>query len=240
MILLPNRHLERFARREDGAWTNLRGEDGSMALWEEDGHYLLRQKKQQRTYEYDFSGKLVSIRDRNGNRIVLKYMGAVLTQMDFPSGQTITFQYEAGKLSGMTDILGRRVQYRYQGELLTAVTYPNGGTVTYEYTPEGYLAGITDQNGNPYVRNEYARDGRVTRQFLCGDTEYVILYDDNNRTNTFLNMSNGDRLEYHYNSSRLVEKTVYSDGSTEEVRYDRRENKEWEKDRRGSEPYQAF
>jgi len=240
VILLPNRHLERFARGEDGAWTNLRGEDGSMALWEEDGHYLLRQKKQQRTYEYDFSGKLVSIRDRNGNRIVLKYMGAVLTQMDFPSGQTITFQYEDGKLSGMTDILGRRVQYRYQGELLTEVTYPNGGTVTYEYTPEGYLAGITDQNGNPYVRNEYARDGRVTRQFLCGDTEYVILYDDNNRTNTFLNMSNGDRLEYHYNSSRLVEKTVYSDGSTEEVRYDRRENKEWEKDRRGSELTRRF
>ena len=240
VILLPNRHLERFVRRQDGTWENLRGSDGSVTLREKDRQYLLHCRKEEKTYHYDFDGKLVSIEDRNGNQIRLKYMGAVLVEMDFPSGQMLSFAYEDGKLSSMTDIIGRQVQYRYEGELLTEVTYPNGGTITYAYTPEGYLCGITDQNGNPYVRNEYTRDGRVTRQFLNGDTEYVILYDDNNRVNTFLNMTNNDRLEFHYNSSRLVVKTVYSDGSSEEARYDERENKAWEKDRRGYELTRRF
>ncbi len=240
VILMPNRHLERFARREDGAWENLRGEDDSVTLREEDGCYLMCRRKEQKTYRYDRGGKLVSIRDRNGNTILLKYMGSALMQMDFPSGQCVTFRYEEGKLAGMTDILGRSVQYRYEGELLTQVTYPNGGTISYTYTPEGYLEGITDQNGNPYVRNEYAADGRVTRQFLWGDAEYVILYDDNNRTNTFLNLSNGERLEYHYDSRRLVVKTVYTDGSSREARYDTRENREWEKDRLGNELFRRF
>ncbi|MCH5343811.1 MAG: hypothetical protein J1E64_07210, partial [Acetatifactor sp.] len=239
-ILLPNRHLERFARNEDGLWENLRGKDGSVTLKDKNRGYELYQKIEEKTYRYDSDGKLTGIVDRNGNVIILKYVGAVLVEMDFPSGQVISFHYENNKLTYLEDIIGRRVRYRYKGELLTEVTYPNGGTIIYSYTAEGYLESITDQNGNRYVRNEYAQDGRVTRQFLGENTEMVILYDDNNRINTFLNLENNDRVEYHYNKDKLIVKTVYADGSNEEIRYDERENKIWEKDRRGNERTRLF
>lgn len=239
-ILLPDRHLERFRRVESGVWENLRGGDGSVTLTEKDREYLMYRKKEEKLYRYDFAGKLTAIEDRNKNAIHLKYMGASLVEMDFPSGQTISFRYEDNKLSCITDIIGREIRYQYEGELLTEVTYPNGGTMVYTYTPEGYIESVTDQNGNRFVRNEYSGDGRVTRQFVNENTEYVILYDDSNRVNTFLNMENNDRLEYHYNKDKLLVKTVYSDGSSEEIRYDERENKAWEKDRRGNELTRLF
>ena len=52
---------------------------------------------------------------------------------------------------------------------------------------------ITDQNDNLYAYNEYAGDGRVARQF-CG-AMWSMSY--SNRTNTFLDLSNGERLEHH-------------------------------------------
>ncbi|MGN0161105.1 MAG: contractile injection system protein, VgrG/Pvc8 family, partial [Lachnospiraceae bacterium] len=240
VILLPNRHLERFERQQDGSFRNMRGGDESVTLMEKNNEYAFYQVREGKTYWYDFSGKLVRMEDRNRNVIQLKYMGSILTEMDFPSGQVLTFHYENNKLSCITDILGRTVRYEYEGELLTGVTYPNGGTITYEYTGEGYLTDITDQNGNRYVHNEYAPDGRVTRQIVNGEAEYVILYDDNNRKNTFLNLTNNDRIEFYYNQDKLVVKTVYSDGSSEEVHYDEKENKAWEKDRRGNELHRVF
>ena len=46
-------------------------------------------------------------------------------------------------------------------------------------------------------------------------------------------MSTQNRTEYHYNPDKLIVKTVYADGSSEEAKYDGRQNKIWESDRRG-------
>ena len=85
------------------------------------------------------------------------------------------------------------------------------------------------------MRNEYDLTGRVTRQFLATGEEFVVLYDDANRTNTFQTVGKGDQMAFHYNRDNLVEKQVYPDGTTEEKRYDANQNIIWQKDRNGGE-----
>src|SRR5699024_8660432 len=148
--------------------------------------YSLTAIKEKKVYRYDVKGRLVSIADFNGNRIWLRYVGDTLTQMEFPSGQSLSFTYNANKIASIRDTLGRTVRYTYDQELLTCVEYNNGGQIHYVYTPEGYLAQITDQNGHTYLKDEYDSLGRVTRQMLSNGQEYVLFYDDANRCNTFL------------------------------------------------------
>ena len=83
-------------------------------------------------------------------------------------------------------------------------------------------------------------DGRVTRQTLSNGQEYIILYDDALRVNTFLTPSNGSRREYHYNKDELLIKTVFTDGSTEVLGYDQYRNKNYVKDRMGGELHSQF
>ncbi len=239
-VMMPDRHMEEFLRREDGSCVNLRGGDGSCTLTlREDGSELC-EKKEGRRYCYDADGRLLYIADRNNNCIRFRYSGKMLTKVEFPGGQVLKFWYEGDRLSSITDVIDRKVSYEYEDGLLTKVTYPNKGTICYTYTPEGYIESITDQNGNQYVRNEYSPDGRVTRQFLCGDSEYVMLYDDSRRVNTFLDVSSQSRTQYYYNRDKLVVKTVYPDGSCEESGYDTRQNRIWESNRRGGQTRRLF
>ena len=52
-----------------------------------------------------------SIADFNGNRIWLRYVGDTLTQMEFPSGQSLSFTYNANKIASIRDTLGRTLRY---------------------------------------------------------------------------------------------------------------------------------
>ena len=144
------------------------------------------------------------------------------------------------KISEIKDVIGRTIRYRYENELLTEVEYPNQGIIRYRYTQEGYLREITDQNGQTYVHNEYDADGRVTRQLLSNGQEYIVLYDDANRVNTFLTPSSGQRIEYHYNREKLLTKTVYADGTYEERGYDEHQNCNYYKDRMGNALHRSF
>ena len=118
--------------------------------------------------------------------------------------------------------------------------YPNQGSSATRYTQEGYLREITDQNGQTYVHNEYDADGRVRRQLLSNGQEYIVLYDDANRVNTFLTPSSGQRIEYHYNREKLLTKTVYADGTYEERGYDEHQNCNYYKDRMGNALHRSF
>ena len=56
---------------------------------------------------------------------------------------------------------------------------------------------------------------------LCVHLEYIILYDDDNRTNTYLAPLSGKEIKYVYNRLYLMTKTIYQDGSYEESKYDK-------------------
>ena len=237
--ILPDMHIERFTKK-DNEWENDHNGDRSVWLKENRDGYCLTVMEERKQYHYNHEGQLMHITDRNGSSIWLRYAGKTLLEMAFPSGQSLKFRYTDDKVSEVEDTIGRKTCYRYEGDLLTEVEYPNHGTVHYTYTPEGYLEQVTDQNGHTYVHNYYDMDGRVTRQTLSNGQEYIILYDDALRINTFLTPSNGSRREYHYNKDELLIKTVFTDGSTEDLGYDQYRNKNYVKDRMGGELYSRF
>jgi RHS repeat-associated protein len=238
-IMMPDMHIERFVR-QDGRWTSRRGGDRSLLLEQSEAGFTLKLIKEGKTYRYDPQGRLTAIMDRNGNCTWLRYVNHTLTRMEFTSGQVLHFTYAAGKLTGIQDAIGRAVLYRYDRDLLTEVEYPNGGVIHYRYTAEGYIADITDQNGHHYLHDEYDSEGRVTRQLLSSGQEYILLYDDGSRRNTFLDPLTGRRTIYHYNQDKLTTKIEYSDGSYEAFAYDERENKTYIRDRRGHELHRVY
>ena len=239
VIILPDMHLEYFTRKEEG-WINNREADEAFRLEEDREGYCLHIQKERKRYFYNRAGKLIRIADRNGNTTFLRYAQKTLVEVTFQGGQCLKFSYEDGKVSSITDVIGRKVQYHYDGELLTEVEYPNMGVIAYSYTPEGYIRTITDQNGHVYVQNEYDLQGRVTRQILANGQEYIMLYDESRRINTFLTPASGKKIEYHYNQDRLLIRTVYTDGTVEERDYDHHQNLNYLKDRRGGELYRSF
>ena len=239
IVLMPNMHLEKF-KREEHRWVNERAGDASYTLKEAENGYLLHCMKEKYTYYYNQDGNLEKITDSNSNTTRLTYEGQSLKSLQLASGQVLAFEYDHDKICKITDTIGRTLCYTYEGDYLKTVTYPNGGIITYEYTTEGYIASITDQNGHTYVRNTYDRKGRVIKQNLANGEEYTILYDDANRTNTYFTASNQAKVAYVYNRENLVVKTIYSDDTYEETRYDQWENKVYEKDRKGNEIFRKY
>ncbi len=238
-IMMPDMHIEKFVS-ENGHWISCRGGDKSLSLKQSETGFTLKLIKEGKTYSYDTQGRLTAITDRNGNCIWLRYVNNTLTRMEFTSGQVLNFTYAAGKLASIQDAIGRTVSYRYDQDFLTEVEYPNGGVIHYNYTAEGYIADITDQNGHHYLHDEYDNEGRVTRQLLSSGQEYILLYDDSNRCNTFLDPLTGYRTIYHYNQDKLTTKIEYNDGSYEAFAYDERENKTYIRDRRGHELHRLY
>ena len=238
-IMMPDMHIEKFVC-EDGQWTNCRGGDKSLQLYQSETGFTLKLIKEGKTYSYDTQGRMTAITDRNGNCTWLRYVNNTLTRMEFASGQVLSFTYAAGKLASIQDVIGRTVSYRYDQDFLTEVEYPNGGVIHYNYTAEGYIADITDQNGHHYLHDEYDGEGRVTRQMLSSGQEYILLYDNSNRCNTFLDPLTGYRTIYHYNQDKLTTKIEYNDGSYEAFAYDERENKTYIRDRRGHELHRTY
>lgn len=232
-VLKEDLHLEHFVL-ENGIWVNQRGGDDSYRFAQNDLGYQLYETQTGKTFSYGLDGQLLSITDRCGNTAIVSYCGGTMQRLTLASGQYLDFEYEDGKLSAVQDILGRKVTYHYNGELLTSVTYPNGGTVQYQYTKEGYICGIIDPNGQHYVQNSFDEKGRVVHQFLATGEEHIILYDDSRRQNTILAPMSGNNLVYHYDKDNLVTKIEYLDGSSEEFKYDDRQNKIWEKARNGA------
>lgn len=232
-VLKEDLHLEHFVL-ENGIWVNQRGGDDSYRFAQNDLGYQLYETQTGKTFSYGLDGQLLSITDRCGNTAIVSYCGGTMQRLTLASGQYLDFEYEDGKLSAVQDILGRKVTYHYNGELLTSVTYPNGGTVQYQYTKEGYICGIIDPNGQHYVQNSFDEKGRVVHQFLATGEEHIILYDDTRRQNTILAPMSGNNLVYHYDKDNLVTKIEYLDGSSEEFKYDDRQNKIWEKARNGA------
>lgn len=233
-ILLPDLHIETF-EQQDGIYQNRRGGDRSLVLTEEKHGYRLQFIREKKTWDYNEFGRLTAITDKNGNRVKIEYTGSFISQVTLASGQTLQFTYENDKLIQIRDMLGRNIRYRYQGELLTEVTYPNDGTVTYEYTDQGFIAAITDQNNHRYVSNQYDGQGRVIRQTLANGAETLFFYQEQDRMTTVTQPHNEERTCYYYNRRHLVETIRYADETTEETKYDDKENILWQKDRRGHE-----
>ncbi|WP_346687868.1 RHS repeat-associated core domain-containing protein [Megamonas hypermegale] len=238
-ILREDHKKEEFIK-EDGRWENKRGKDRALILTEKEGSYLLKDIQQKITYIYNSFGNLIVIEDRNGNRKYLEYQGNFITSVKLANGKKISFNYDHNKLIQIKDFMGRRIKYEYEGEFLKKVTYANDGIITYNYTKDGLIESIKDQRSHVYLKNTYDEHKRVIHQEMEKNGEFIFFYDDRSRQTVLTVGHNNKIFRYHYNRNKLVEKITHNDGSTEEKKYDEKENVIWKKDRNNNEYFYKY
>ncbi len=138
---------------------------------------------------YDTSGKLQSVRDRNGRTTTLAYNGAgQLTSVTAPSGRSLTFAYDtASRVASVTAPDGAVTGYGYNSAgMLSSITRPDGAVRQYVYEDSRFptaLTGIVDENGNRYATYAYDDQGRAISSTLAGGANaYQFQYGDNYQT----------------------------------------------------------
>ncbi|WP_328516771.1 RHS repeat domain-containing protein [Ralstonia pseudosolanacearum] len=138
---------------------------------------------------YDTSGKLQSVRDRNGRTTTLAYNGAgQLTSVTAPSGRSLTFAYDtASRVASVTAPDGAVTGYGYNSAgMLSSITRPDGAVRQYLYEDSRFptaLTGVVDENGNRYATYAYDAQGRAVSSTLAGGTDtYQFQYGDNYQT----------------------------------------------------------
>lgn len=107
------------------------------------------------SYNFDSSGKLQNISDKNGNKIKLTYTSGKLTKVEEDSGvagagggsQTIylNISYNGNLISNITDSMGRKITYSYTNYKLMNVTDAMGNLTQYTYNNYNRLESVTNR-----------------------------------------------------------------------------------------------
>jgi RHS repeat-associated protein len=122
-----------------------------------------------KTYGYDATGRLTTIRDATNRETVIGYAGPdrLPTSVTDPLGKVTKYDYNdggdiasitdplgnkvsvfldgAGRAAATTDALGRSTKYTYDaGDRLTKVVDASGQTTLFEHDPNGNLTKVTD------------------------------------------------------------------------------------------------
>jgi YD repeat-containing protein len=122
-------------------------------------------------------GRLLAIKDRNGNAITFNYTDETVIVTD-PWGRETTVVYKEGRIVTIEDCAGRTVTYAYDdANQLQTVTLANDGTKEYDWTDGGRLAAVTAPGKEtPFLENDYDDEARVVRQ-RHGTGEVTISYE---------------------------------------------------------------
>ncbi len=138
---------------------------------------------------YDTSGKLQSVRERNGRTTTLSYNAAnQLTTVTAPSGRSLGFAYDSqNRVASVTAPDGAVTSYGYNSAgMLSSITRPDGTTRQYVYEDSRFptaLTGIVDENGSRYATYAYDDQGRAISSTLAsGADAYQFQYGDNYQT----------------------------------------------------------
>ncbi len=155
--------------------------------------------------QYDSSGKLVSIKDINGNIQTLSYNGAngLLERVDSDAGDYLSFAYDTENRIASVSYGGgssRTWSYRYDANgNLEYVDNPDGTTRQYHYEDANFpnvLTGITDERGVRYATYAYDAQGRTILSTHAGNAQRIdITYNDADDTRTVTN-SLGEKSTY--------------------------------------------
>lgn len=179
-IQFEDGHLEYYTKSGDGYTTAeglvrklVKGQDGSFTLT----------KDKRDIYHFDPDGKLVTIKDLNGNTITLSYTDGLLSKIQSLSGYLDLTYNTDGSLKNIKDGGGRTVSYTYSNGELTGFTDVNGNKTTYSYDTKERLAKAVSPEGVPLLAVTYNDNDRVLTKTLQGGT-YQYSYDDDKRTIT--------------------------------------------------------
>jgi YD repeat-containing protein len=224
-------------RSPNGIYSTLshEGEDDSsrMLLKERFGTLLLFEKPSKinhnvKNNNHDgFSshtqGRLLSIKDRNGNTIEFKYTNNAICVID-SLGREITMTLDnKDRIIKLQDHANRIWYYNYnQDECLVEIVqpttreFPEAPRIKYAYDTQNRLKSITDPNGQTFLENYYDEEGRVSKQ-NHGDEYFEFKYDKIGNTendfpiyNTIVKLKNESNIILTHNEQGLlIERTSF-------------------------------
>ncbi|MFR1351660.1 MAG: DUF6531 domain-containing protein [[Clostridium] symbiosum] len=227
-------HTESFLLTEEG-YVNKKGGSRAYHLEAEEGEgFLLLESQGRKVYHYGLQGQLLSVTDRIGNRMEIRYNGILAEKIITFSGHEIGIAYEDGRVAELRDETGRLVQYKYRECCMTDVRHVDKGITTYAYDRNANITRVVDPKGNSYITNEYDSEGRVTVQRYPDGSRSTVEYRPHKRE-SLVCIEAFDRTErYCYNEDGLITHSYFDDGTCIEYGYDQWQNRIYEKDRLGN------
>lgn len=175
-------------------------------------------------FGFDNAGRLVSVRDRNGQGTDLGYDVNGLLSSVSGSGRALTVSWngEGSRITAIAGSDGRRVEYTYDtGGNLSSFLNAAGKKTTYAYDASGRLISIQDPNGNYPVRLTYSPvSGRVEKQYDARGGLTAFEWDSATTTATVTDPM-GNKSVDKYANGYLVEQV---DGAGRSTRYSWNEN----------------
>ena len=149
-------------------WTLSNPEPTIFQLIESGTGYALMDPSRDLICVFDQTGRLMTLKNRNGKTLTLTYMGDRVSEVTDGLGRSLSFLYTAGKLTEVQDQTGRSLALSYTGDDLTGFTDAMGNTTGYSYTAAGGLSGLltaaTMPRGNRPYTQTYDSRGRVQTQ----------------------------------------------------------------------------
>jgi RHS repeat-associated protein len=171
------------------------GSSGAFAPLEGDFHGSVVQNgvngftltmKDGSVHQFDSTGKLISLADRNNNQTTLAYNGSgKLVSVTDPFARVLSFTTNLnGQVVSISDTIGTIASYTYgANNTLVSVTYADNSGFQFSYDGSSRLTAVTDALGNVVESHAYDGQGRaITSEKQGGVEHYSLNYVGNNET----------------------------------------------------------
>ncbi len=192
--------------------------DESFTLWFKNGE----------VYDFNSSGVLTNIVDKNGNTLTFSYTDGNLESIVDDSGLFLNFEYnDDNKISSVTDPLGRTIEYRYDSNFnLINVTDAMGNSTLYFYDADHKLlssvnrVGVSinfDYTNNKVEEISLSLYNYTSEEFSSSVRQNSIFYGNNNAV---VIGPRGDRTLIQLNDNGNPIKIIDALGGTTRLTWD--------------------
>jgi len=207
-------------------------------------------------YLFAGAGSLLTIEDRNGNKVLLSYdAGGSLSKITDPGGRETLLNYDfLGRIIAILDPAENQYTFAYSNGYLANVTAPDGSSWSYAYDADAYMLSKTNPNGDiTYYEYDSAHrvikstdpEGRTKSLSYSPEASRAVLteadggnwtYEYNNGTGLLVSKTDpeGGKTIYEYDEYGNTLSRTEADGSRTEYAYDEYDNITSVKDAAGS------
>ncbi|HEV7745181.1 MAG TPA: Ig-like domain-containing protein, partial [Pyrinomonadaceae bacterium] len=129
-------------------------------------------------HEFNISGQLESITDRNGNQTTLTYTSHRLSAITDPFGRVLTLTADSnGRVTSITDAIDTVATYTYDSGRLKTLTYADDSGFVFDFDAGDRIISITDALGHVVESHTYDSGGRaLTSERQDGVRHYDFEY----------------------------------------------------------------